>query len=488
VSLFVRALVVACVLAGGTLHAQICRVSVAGLNRNRAVMGPVNVECPPSIHTAPLGNWGVSSNFGTKQNGQQFQGWCNNSRVCDNRGTCWTDCRDGWFEWNSCTSNALYSAPNCTLYNDANCTRQVTTTGVNVHGTRISDVVVRCPVDTNGDGTADEGGCLDAAVYRSGTNYMSLYELDPGTTDELVQTIYFPEVVMQMPCDVWGCRAIGSEWLKPAFYDSPAEPARVTAEFAALVNFAVFLDNNRGCRAVAPAPAVLSSASYAGGAVAPDSLVTLFGRGLATSSSSAATTNLPVELAGTRVNVTDSAGVTRAAGLYFASPDQVNLILPAGTAEGAARLVVSRADTVSASSTFMVANVAPAVFTANADGRGVAAATAVRVSRAGQTAVAVFRCDGGPGSCVAEPMDLGSEGERLFVSLYGTGLRRAPGALRAFAGGLPLVVQFAGAQGQYPGLDQINLEIPAALRGVGVVEIELEQEGTRSNRVVLSFR
>jgi uncharacterized protein (TIGR03437 family) len=233
---------------------------------------------------------------------------------------------------------------------------------------------------------------------------------------------------------------------------------------------------------------VVSAASYAGTGVAPDSLVTLLGRGLATSSASAAGASLPVELAGTRVNVTDSAGATRAAGLYFASMDQVNLILPAGTAEGAARLVVTRADTVSASSTFMVANVSPGIFTANADGRGVAAATAVLVSRAVQTAVAVFRCDGGPGSCVAHPMDLGGEGERLFVSLYGTGLRRAPGAVRAFAGSLPLTVQFAGAQGQYPGLDQVNVEIPAALRGVGVVEIELEQEGIRSNRVQISIR
>jgi len=137
-------------------------------------MGPVHTECPLSFHTPPFGNWGVTSNFGPKHDDHQFDGWCHNARICDNNGNCHTDCVDGWWEWNSCTDIALYRAPNCTLYNSASCTEQVTTTGVNVHGTRIVDLNVRCPADTSGDGVADEGGCADLRTFSNGTNFMSL--------------------------------------------------------------------------------------------------------------------------------------------------------------------------------------------------------------------------------------------------------------------------------------------------------------------------
>jgi len=44
-------------------QAQTCAFSIAGLNRARAVMGPVHSECPGSIHGAPFGNWGASLDF-----------------------------------------------------------------------------------------------------------------------------------------------------------------------------------------------------------------------------------------------------------------------------------------------------------------------------------------------------------------------------------------------------------------------------------------
>src|SRR5436309_5039854 len=170
-SLGVLLRIIPVLLAISASSAQVCRVSVSGLNRNRRVMGPVHTECPLSFHTPPFGNWGVTSNFGPKHDDHQFDGWCHNARICDNNGNCHTDCVDGWWEWNSCTDIALYRAPNCTLYNSASCTEQVTTTGVNVHGTRIVDLNVRCPADTSGDGVADEGGCADLRTFSNGTNF-----------------------------------------------------------------------------------------------------------------------------------------------------------------------------------------------------------------------------------------------------------------------------------------------------------------------------
>lgn len=477
---------VAALLLMASGSGQVCRISVAGLNRNRKVMGPIHAECPGTIHTAPFGNWGVTSNFGQIRDDHQFQGWCHDSRVCDNQGSCWMDCLDGWYEWNSCTDNSRFAAPNCTLYNDADCRAQMSPMGINVHGTRVTDVGVRCPVDTNQDGIADQGGCADAAVYRSGTNFMSLYELDPGTGNDLIQTLYFPEVVMQLGCDQWGCAPQGSNWLSPIAYDSPKSPAKVYAEMVALVNSAVFIDTGGRCRAVAPISAVVSAASYQA-PVAPDSIATLLGRGLASATGSAASATLPQELAGTRVAITDATGTARTASLLYVSLDQVNLLIPAATAEGEAAVSVTRADGVTATASVQVGAVAPALFSANANGTGVAAATALRVAASGaRSAVDVFRCDGGV--CVPAPIDFGTPGDRVFVSLYGTGLRRAPGELTATAGGVAAPVLYAGPQSQYPGLDQVNIELPAQLRGRGLIEIVLNQRGHQSNPVLITVQ
>ena len=235
------------------VQAQVCRVSLAGLNRNRRVMGPIHAECPPSIHSTPFGNWGVTSNFGQEGNSHQFDGWCHDTRVCDNNGACRSVCTDGWYEWNSCTDHALYRPPNCTLFNAAECTEQATVTGINVHGTKYVDVPVSCPTDTNGDGIPDQGGCADVKQYASGTNFMSLYELDPICCDELVQTVYFPPVTAPLTCDAFGCGANGSEWVSPSAWDSPATPAKVFAQMAMLVNWGGFVDRNSACRLSAPA-------------------------------------------------------------------------------------------------------------------------------------------------------------------------------------------------------------------------------------------
>src|SRR6185369_11301374 len=232
--------------------AQVCRLSVAGLNQSRRVVGTVHAECPEEIiHSAPFGNWGATSNFGQKGDSHQFDGWCHNSRTCDNNGQCQTLCIDGWLEWNSCTDHSLYIAPNCTLYNSANCTEQVTVTGINVHGTKLVDMPVSCPVDTNGDGVPDKGGCLEAAQYSSGTNFISLYELDPVCCDELVQTVYFPTVNLTLPCDSLGCAPVASPWLDPTLWDSPATPAKIFAQMAVLVNWGTFVDSGNRCKLAA---------------------------------------------------------------------------------------------------------------------------------------------------------------------------------------------------------------------------------------------
>jgi uncharacterized protein (TIGR03437 family) len=471
-----------------TLLGQVCRVSASGLNRNRKVTGAIHAECPSPIHTAPFGNWGVTSNFGQKVNGHQFQGWCHNTPICDNRGNCRTECRDGWYEWNSCTDIDQFKAPNCTLYNDKDCTAQASTTGLNIHGTRSIDVAVRCPSDTNADGVSDEGGCADVKTFSNGTNFMSLYELDPGTGDELVQTIYFPQTAVSLRCTVFGCEPAQSDWVSPSFFDSPATPGKVFAELSFSVNSAVFVDTSRACRAVGPAFAAVPAASFTGQVVAPESIVALFGSGLSPSAADATILPLPLELNGTRVSITDSAGATRSAPLFYVAPNQINLQIPPGTAAGPAQMVATRTDTVMSRGSVQIAPVAPDLFTANANGQGVAAASALRINSGGiAVAVPVFHCGSEPLSCAATPIDLGLG--PVYLTLYGTGFRGAARTdVTVTIGGLNAELLFSGAQPQFTGLDQINVVIPAALRGRGMVDIRVVAGSRTSNAVTLAIQ
>jgi uncharacterized protein (TIGR03437 family) len=460
------------------LSAQVCRISTSGLNQNRKVLGPVHSECPVSIHTPPFGNWGVTSNFGSKVNDHQFQGWCHNSQTCDNNGNCRIDCRDGWYEWNSCTDVRLYQSPNCTLYNSENCTQQVTTTGINIHGTRTVDLPVRCPADTDGDGVSDRGGCADVLTFSNGTNFMSLYELDPATGDDLVQTLYFPEPTLTMQCEVWGCLPMASGWLQPSFYQSPSLPARVYAEMAIRVDSANFIDTNRACRAVGPALATVNGASFGGPPVATESIASAFGSALSIMTTSGT--------GDAQVTVTDSAGSARRATVFYVSPSQVNFQIPPATTAGTAQVSISRADTVTSRGSTAISAVAPGIFTASGNGQGVASATAVAVDAAGtQRPLAVYAC-----GATCEPVPLDVSTNTVVLSLYGTGIRLRPSLelVRVTIDGLSAPVLYAGSQGQYIGLDQVNVVVPRELAGRGVVSIVLSIAGIPSNAATIAVQ
>ena len=468
------------------LAAQVCRISTSGLTRNRRVAGPIHAECPISIHSVPFGNWGVTSNFGQKQDGNQFQGWCHETRVCDNNGNCSTECRDGWYEWNSCTDISQYRSPNCTLYNDKDCTAQVSTTGQNVHGTRTVDLPVRCPSSSNAGGVSDQGGCAELKTFDSGVNFMSLYEIDPGTTDDLIQTMYFPATVVTLTCDVFGCHPAQSGWVTPSAYDSPTSPAKVSAEFSMTVNSAMFVDTSRACRAIGPVLSTVPGASFRRTAIAPESIASVFGSGLATTTAGATVLPLPSDIGGTRVTVTDAGGSSRPASLFYVSPNQVNILTPPGTQAGIAQVTITRTDSVSSQGAVQIAPVAPDLFAANATGEGVAAATAIRIGATGETsAVPVFRCEPSAATCVPTPIAL--QGGAVYLSLYATGVRGAS-RVTASIGGAAAQVLYAGPQQQFVGLDQVNVLVPASIAGSGIVPVIVQADGVVSNTVVIQIQ
>ena len=101
--------------------------------------------------------------------------------------------------------------------------------------------------------------------------------------------------------------------------------------------------------------------------------------------------------------------------------------------------------------------IGPSLFTMNAE--RLAAALLLRVRPNGQQVVETLVTVNGSGQARAtKPIDL-STGDKLYLELYGTGFRgkTASQAVVARIGGVGTPVLFAGAQGQFEGLDQINV-------------------------------
>src|SRR5262249_3977541 len=182
------------------------------------------------------------------------------------------------------------------------------------------------------------------------------------------------------------------------------------------------------------------------------------------------TTDLPTTLAGRSLVVADYRGNEKTAQLFYVSPSQINYLMPAGLAESAYITKIIAGNQVVRASFMYIAKVIPGVFTANANGDGVAAAVVVRTKPDGsQQYESMVSFDTAQNKYVATPIDLGSETDRVVLVLFGTGWRNQS-SLSAFSvkiGGTDAQVQFAGKQPMLPGLDQLNALIPRSLIGSG---------------------
>ncbi len=230
----------------------------------------------------------------------------------------------------------------------------------------------------------------------------------------------------------------------------------------------------------------VSAASYETTAIAPDSIVAAFGAQLATQTVVATALPLPTELGGTTVEVNG-----RRAGLFFVSPFQVNYLVPAETEVGNATVVVRSGDGTVSNGALQVRDVSPAIFTANSDGQGVPAAFLLRVNGASQQAEDVAQCVGSPRVCLARAFDLGPESEQVFLILYLSGIRRTPDPngdgnfnenVHVVIGGNEIIPAYAGPQGTFVGLNQINVEIPRSLIGRGRVNVSVAGNGFTASR------
>jgi uncharacterized protein (TIGR03437 family) len=222
----------------------------------------------------------------------------------------------------------------------------------------------------------------------------------------------------------------------------------------------------------------LSAADYSNTyGIARDSIVAAFGNNLASSTG------------GASVRVKDSAGIERPAMTFFASANQVNYLLPQGTALGKADVTITNSAGVSSTGAINIIRVAPALFSADASGQGLAAAVVQRVKADGTRSYEpVVRYDQTTGKFVAVPIDLGPPGDRVFLALFGTGIRgrQALSTVKAAMEGRNAEISYAGPQGTLAGLDQINALIPRELQGRGDTNVLLNVDGQISNKVTIN--
>ena len=234
----------------------------------------------------------------------------------------------------------------------------------------------------------------------------------------------------------------------------------------------------------------VSAASYAHTSFAPGSIVSLFGKELTDGVYLVETTSLPQAFGRTQVNVQDNSSLNRRSGLFAGTPEQINFLIPPDAVEGYGLITVTTPSGNFYGELVNIAKVAPGLFSANANGSGVAAAVALRVNGNRQTFEPVARLDTATNRFVTVPLDLGAATDQLFVILFGTGWRQRSSlaAVSLQVGGTDAEVSFAAAQGSLVGLDQANLRVPRSLIGRGLVDLVLTADGRTANTVQIRVK
>ena len=227
-------------------------------------------------------------------------------------------------------------------------------------------------------------------------------------------------------------------------------------------------------------PVALNSTGAASAGLAAGSIVSIYGWNLAQGTAQAEVVPLPETLAAARVTVTDSAGTERSAGLYLVSPGQLNLVFPPQTAPGTATIAIAGASPRPPVVPIRVAvtAVAPGLYTTTSDGKGLPAAQLIRV-----------RPDGSQSTESVTSAGIRIGADTVYLVLYGTGIRNrsALPAVTCAIGGVAATVSYAGPQSESPGLDQVNVLVPAALAGKGDVGLTLSVDGQPANPVSLKI-
>jgi uncharacterized protein (TIGR03437 family) len=236
---------------------------------------------------------------------------------------------------------------------------------------------------------------------------------------------------------------------------------------------------------------VLNAASFdktAGIPLAPGQLVSIFGSELAASIQANDTVPLSTSLADS-VSVTFN-GIT--AGLDYMSPTLINAqlpwnVLPDGTGSGTATVVVTRNGTASAQTVINIGPTAPGVFSIPP---GIGYAVAVNAADGSLAAP--------PGQIPGISTHPAKAGDLLIVYATGLGpvdipitnggippdgqLANTVARPTVLIGGVPAQVAFSGLAPQFPGVNQLNIVVPAGVQPGASVPFQIQVNGGPKSR------
>jgi len=191
------------------------------------------------------------------------------------------------------------------------------------------------------------------------------------------------------------------------------------------------------------------------------------------------------------VTIQDALGKVHQAPLFFVSPNQINYLMPEQVAHGPALVMVQSGNKHISIQFVQISPIAPALFTANASGKGLATGVVLRVKANGQQVYEAFaQYDAATAKFIANPIDLSDPSEQVYLIFFGTGFRfrSSLDAVSMEIGGTALKPDYAGGVASLAGLDQLNLLAPHSLAGRGEVEAVLKVDGKTANAVKLTFK
>lgn len=201
--------------------------------------------------------------------------------------------------------------------------------------------------------------------------------------------------------------------------------------------------------------AVPDSATPANNPNARGSIATIFGTRLADSQASSTRADLDYELNGVSVTI---AGI--AASLIYVSPTQINFIIPEGIAPADNVEFIVNNKGVASKGKFKALNSSPGIFTITQNGKGAAAVGCQLVTKDANGNVTGT-------SYPPPPCAVSKTQQDSYLLLFGTGIKFADTTsvvvtlIKADNTTQDFVPVYAGSQNQFPGLDQINLLLPA---------------------------
>lgn len=158
----------------------------------------------------------------------------------------------------------------------------------------------------------------------------------------------------------------------------------------------------------------------------------------------------------------------QSAQLFYASPTQINFLVPADIANGTAQIVARNHDGYESRASVAVVPVAPGVFTERGDGSGAAIAL---------DAETLLRSPFDPARADNRPRRL---------TIFATGTRHAEN-VSVTAGGRELTLENVSPSPDLPGLDEVHVVLSRSLAGAGVVALKLRADGRESNPTTINF-